>query len=39
MCVCVCARACASARVSCGRSVQLGHLHVLFVISASEIEP
>ena len=30
---------CVSVRVSCGRSVQLSHLHVLLVILATEIGP
>ena len=44
VCVCVCVRvSCGRSvqlgHVSCGRSVQLGHLHVLLVISAAEIRP
>ena len=30
---------CVNVRVSCGRSIQLGHLHVLLVILATEIGP
>ena len=30
---------CGSVRVSCRRSVQFGHLHVLLIISAAAIGP